>query len=183
MSGWIININGKRPRNWQLAKKHSVWATSRRFPISAGDDLSFWETSSAGLIAREDARPVSEAEACPSPTKLNVITRAVRSRQNLADRNRRYSVLAGPTGTGGGFSSVPSSSVLRLKDASNVFEPSYSGTARPRSHPAASGRSNTSARQSPRISTHAKSSNARLHPLSPNSGAQHRSPSTRDPQL
>lgn len=71
MSGWIINVDGRRPQNWEIAKEHAVWATTRRFPISAGDDLFFWKTEGGGLIAHavasEEARPVTEVEGVPWP--------------------------------------------------------------------------------------------------------------------
>jgi predicted restriction endonuclease len=71
MSGWIINVDGNRPHNWDIAKEHAVWATTKRFPIAAGDDLFFWKTEGGGLIAHaiaaEDARPVSDREGVPWP--------------------------------------------------------------------------------------------------------------------
>jgi putative restriction endonuclease len=71
MSGWIINVDGKRPHNWDIAKEHAVWATTKRFAIAAGDDLFFWKTEGGGLIAHaiasEDARPVSDREGVPWP--------------------------------------------------------------------------------------------------------------------
>lgn len=71
MSGWIITIDGTRPENWEIAKEHSVWATTRPRRIAAGDDLFFWMTKGGGLIAHavaaEDAREVSEPEGVPWP--------------------------------------------------------------------------------------------------------------------
>jgi putative restriction endonuclease len=71
MSGWIITIDGKRPQNWDIAKDHAVWATTKRFPVASGDDVFFWMTGGGGLIAHaiasEDARPVSDVEGVPWP--------------------------------------------------------------------------------------------------------------------
>jgi putative restriction endonuclease len=71
MSGWIINVEGTRPHNWDIAKEHSVWATTRNHSIAAGDDVFFWKTGGGGLIAHaiaaEDARPVTEPEGVPWP--------------------------------------------------------------------------------------------------------------------
>ncbi|TWD73144.1 HNH endonuclease [Kribbella amoyensis] len=71
MSGWIINVDGDRAGNWQIAKDHRVWATTRRYDVAAGDDLFFWQTGGGGLIAHalaaENARPVTETEGVPWP--------------------------------------------------------------------------------------------------------------------
>jgi predicted restriction endonuclease len=124
MSGWIINIDGKRPHNWQIAKDHSVWATTRRFPISAGDDLFFWETDGGGLIAhavaREDARPVSEAEGVPWPDHAE---RHYASRFDLVRISEASTAVTRSWPTLqelGGFSGLPNRSVMRLEDERGI---------------------------------------------------------------
>lgn len=125
MSGWIINIDGDRPNNWEIAKHNSVWATPKQFGISAGDDLFFWETKGGGLmahaVASEDARPVSELEGVPWPDHAE---RHYVSRFDLAAISetsspitRSWKVLQ----EWGEFSALPNRSVLQL-DSQRAIE-------------------------------------------------------------
>ncbi|MEI8410602.1 MULTISPECIES: HNH endonuclease [unclassified Kribbella] len=124
MSGWIINVDGKRRHNWQIAKDHAVWATTKRFPISAGDDLFFWETDGGGLIAhavaREDARPVSDVEGVPWPDHAE---RHYRSRFDLVRISEVTTAVTRSWPTLqelGEFSGLPNRSVLRIDNERGI---------------------------------------------------------------
>jgi len=124
MSGWIIGIDGNRPQNWEIAKDNLVWATKKRFPVSAGDDLFFWKTGGGGLIAyavaMEDARPVTAIEAVPWPDH---------SEQHYVSRFDLTEIVEAPSAVTnswnrlqewGRFSGMANQGVVRVDDQSGV---------------------------------------------------------------
>ena len=60
MQGHIVVIGTDRDDNWDVAKEHRLWASSRGQHVTAGDLLFFWQAGGPGL--RHVARATTDGE-------------------------------------------------------------------------------------------------------------------------